>query len=190
MQPNPMNGAAEDKMSMGLPTSPPAKPKRPGEDLFGLLVLMGSLFLLWTAYTISGFDSLSSPGAFPMAVALVMVLSSAYVCWDNIRRNRAKVGIDRTPLLSKTAMAFLALIVAYGALLEALGFLLSSFLFLVAGMALLRAGSLPRILALVVACLVVIYVLFRLTFQVVLPEGIIPETAILSALSDMFAGAK
>lgn len=190
MQPNPMSGGGEDKMSVATPTSPSVKPKRPGEDIFGLLVLMGSLFLLWTAYQISGFSSLSSPGSFPMAVALVMVLASAHTCWDNIRRNRAKVGIDRTPLLSKTAFVFLLMIIAYGALLEPLGFLLSSFLFLIGGMTLLRAGSLPKILGLVVLCLVVIYVLFRLTFQVVLPQGIVPEAAIISAISDLFAGAK
>jgi hypothetical protein len=41
-----------------------------------------------------------------------------------------------------------------------------------------------------VASLIVIYVIFRLLFQVVLPEGIVPEREIMSAIGNMFGGAE
>ena len=41
--------------------------KRPGEDAFGILMLALGLVLVWQSHAISGFESLSSPGAFPMA---------------------------------------------------------------------------------------------------------------------------
>ena len=36
--------------------------RRPGEAIFSIILAAFSAFLLWTAYGISGFDALSSPG--------------------------------------------------------------------------------------------------------------------------------
>ena len=74
--------------------------------------------------------------------------------------------------------------IVYALLLSPLGFLPASFLFLFAGMRLLypRGGWLRSgIIAL--GALIVIYVIFRLVFQVILPEGIVPEREILSGFS-------
>ncbi len=47
----------------------------PGEITFTVILLLISLFMLWTAYGISGLESLSSAGAFPMVATAVMVLT-------------------------------------------------------------------------------------------------------------------
>jgi putative tricarboxylic transport membrane protein len=48
----------------------------PGELTFALLLIGLSLFLLWQAYGISGFESLTSAGAFPMVAAAVMLVTA------------------------------------------------------------------------------------------------------------------
>lgn len=161
--------------------------KRPGEDIFGLATLAVSIALLWQSYEISGFSALSSPGSFPMAASAAMVLGSLLVVRENVRRNSAGAGsgVERTPLFTLTG-----LIVVYALLLEPVGFLLSSFLFLMAGMLLLYRGGIVKTLGIVLLTLVLIYVVFRLVFQVVLPEGIIPERQIMAAIGSFFGGAR
>lgn len=165
------------------------KPKVPGEDLFGLIVLVVSIALFWQSYKISGFEALSSPGAFPMAASAVMIFGSILIVIDNIRRNKAGAEVDRSVrVISKMVVLFLALIVAYALLLEPLGFLIASLLFLVAGMTLLYNGGFKKSLVIAVLVLALIYIVFRLVFQVVLPTGIIPEAQIMAAISDLFGG--
>lgn len=164
--------------------------KRPGEDIFGLATLAVSIALLWQSYEISGFTALSSPGSFPMAASAAMVLGSILVVRENVRRNRAGAGVERTPLFTLTGLVFAGLIVVYALLLEPVGFLLSSFLFLTAGMLLLYRGGIVKTLGIVLLTLVLIYVVFRLVFQVVLPEGIIPERQIMAAIGSFFGGAR
>ena len=53
--------------------------RRPGEGVFTLVLAAISLFLLWSAYGISGFEALSSPGALPMATAATMVVTALII---------------------------------------------------------------------------------------------------------------
>ena len=59
-----------------------------GEIAFNAVLFIVSLVLLWSAYAIAGFESLSSPGALPMAVALAMVVSSGLVLLDGWRHTQ------------------------------------------------------------------------------------------------------
>jgi hypothetical protein len=52
------------------------KTRLPGELTFTVLLLLGSLFLLYQAYGISGFESITSAGMFPMLSALVMAFTA------------------------------------------------------------------------------------------------------------------
>lgn len=61
--------------------------RRPGELGFAVFLTLASFFLLFTAYGISGFKALSSPGSVPMATTLVMAVSALIV---TIRRPRLK----------------------------------------------------------------------------------------------------
>jgi putative tricarboxylic transport membrane protein len=151
--------------------------KHRGEEALSLIVLVVSVLLLWKSYTIAGFSALSSPGAFPMAASAVMVLGALIVVIGNARR-RGRLSGEK--VLPGTLVLFTGLVVAYAVALVPLGFLLASFLFLVLGMKLLYHASWARCLAITLGALVVVYVVFRLLFQVVLPEGIVPEGEILS----------
>lgn len=51
-------------------------------------------FLFWQAYQISGFEALSSPGAFPLAAAGIMVISSCVVVVKNARRQSPSQVVD------------------------------------------------------------------------------------------------
>jgi hypothetical protein len=152
--------------------------KRRGEDVFGLIMVVFSVGLFWQAHAIAGFSALSSPGAFPMAAAAMMVIGSLIVAYGNLKNTAAR---DDTPILPATVAIFTGLVIAYALLLSPLGFLPSSFLFLFAGMRLLypRGGWL-RSGVIALGALVAIYVIFRLVFQVILPEGVVPEREILS----------
>lgn len=158
--------------------------KRRGEDLFGLIMVVISVGLFWQAYQIAGFSALSSPGAFPMAAAAMMVVGALTVAYGNLRNTAQR---DDTPILPVTVAIFTAMVIVYALLLSPLGFLPASFLFLFAGIRLLhpRGGWLHSgIIAF--GALVLIYVIFRLVFQVILPEGIVPEREIISGIGSAF----
>lgn len=76
--------------SQGQPHSPADRPapapRRPGELLFTGAMALGSALLLWNAYGIAGFEALSSPGAVPMAVTAVMLLSAAVIFLQALRK--------------------------------------------------------------------------------------------------------
>ncbi len=77
---------------------------------------------------------------------------------------------------------------AYAALLGPLGFLPASFLFLFAAIQFLWRRNPGLTLLMAVAALAVAYAVFRLVFQVVLPEGIVPEREIMAWVENLFAG--
>lgn len=156
----------------------PSPRRLPGELIFTLLLAVGSLFLLWQAYGISKFESLTSAGAFPMVTTVVMVLAALKVFWKTRRTPAAEPLPGDSPgqqfvraLTPLALVTFTAAIVVYMLLLELLGFVVSSYLFLLCSMALL--GSRRWVLNAVVAavCLGAVYVVFQTIFSVVLPKG-------------------
>lgn len=157
--------------------------KRLGEDLFGLMFLVFSAGMLWQSYSIAGFSALSSPGAFPMAVSAVMLVASLIVIAGNLRRGR---GLDGEPILPSKVALFIGLVAAYAIALGPLGFLPASLLFLFAGMKFLYRGGWIASAIIAVGSLIVIYVVFRLVFQVVLPEGIVPEREWMATIGNFF----
>lgn len=170
--------------------------KRPGEDAFGILVLLISLVLAWQSYEISGFAALSSPGAFPMAASAAMVLGSLIVVIGNIRRNRAtpkpageKARANPAGVAPSVIVVFAAFVAGYAALLDTLGFLPASFLFLFAAIQFLHRRSVAFSVGVALLSLALIYALFRLVFTVVLPEGIVPEREILAWIERLLASA-
>ncbi len=161
--------------------------KKPGEDIFALILLVLSVGLFWQAYQIAGFSALSSPGAFPMAASAVMVVAAVIVVLGNRHHGRDESGDS---ILPKVVVIFVGLMLAYAVLLSPLGFLPSSFLFLFFGMRLLYRRGWLAAFGLSLVSLIVVYVIFRLVFQVVLPEGVVPERDILSSVSHMFGSGE
>lgn len=151
--------------------------RRPGELVFAFLLIVFSLAALWQAYGISGFSGLTSAGVFPMLAAGTMVLAALFILVKTAARSRP----DRTPgpeplrfyreVVPPLHLAVMALVLVYLLAIPWLGFTASSGLFLFAAFALLWRRSLLVSLLLTAASLAAIYVVFRLVFQVVLPQG-------------------
>jgi putative tricarboxylic transport membrane protein len=162
--------------------------KQPGETVFGFLMLAMSLFLLWTAYGIAGLSSLSSPGAFPLAASAVMVLASAVTVVKNARLPAEQGGAFFTQVMPTIVGVFCGLVAVFAVLMESAGFLVSAFIFLLSSIWFLHRRGPLRALLLTLLSITVVYVVFRLIFQVVLPEGIVPEREILAAIGNLFRG--
>ena len=149
---------------------------RPGENLFIYLLLAFSLFILIMAYFISGFSSVSSPGAFPMAAGLVMVISAILVLIGHRKLEKPDVEnfADEMKLAVKNIfpkefVIYTGIIIAYMIAIQPLHFLPSSFIFLVVSMIVLRGSSLVKSLLISAGTLACIYVIFQYFFRVIMP---------------------
>ncbi len=162
--------------------------RRPGELAFSLLMLAASLWLLRSAHGISGFESLSSAGAVPMAATAVMAAASAIVALRAARLPRAADETLGRDILPGVALAFVALLIGYGLLLEPLGFLPTSALFLIAGVRILGRRGWGWTLAVSLGSLALIWLLFRVVFSVLMPAGIVPEAEFIQIFRDLLNG--
>jgi putative tricarboxylic transport membrane protein len=149
---------------------------REGENFFGWLLLVFSVVVLILAYRISGFKSVSSPGAFPMFAAGVMVLAMIGVLRGNRRMEnpatkglKAELAVAAKSNFPKVVLIFIAIIIAYMLLLQPLTFLPSSFAFLFFSIWYLRGSSLLKAFLFSLLTLAGIYVIFHTAFKVVLP---------------------
>ncbi len=159
---------------------------KPGESLFGFLMVILSGFLFWQAYNISGFESLSSPGALPLAATALMVITSCVSCVQNLRLPAEVQGHFFKEILPPVVAVMIAIIFLFAVILNTLGFILTALAFLFLTIKFLHRSGTVRTLLLSAMILVLVYVVFRLVFKVVLPEGIIPEREIMAALADLF----
>lgn len=150
----------------------------PGELVFSLLLVVFSAFMLWQAYAISKFESLTSAGAFPMFATFVLVVTGLMIAGQTARA-RPLPGDAGESLLQQfvrritpaVLVLFVVAIAAYMWLLERLGFVVSSYLFLVLSMGLLGSRRLVLNLGVSALSLACIYVIFQTAFSVVLPYG-------------------
>lgn len=152
-------------------------PRLAGELTFMALLVLVSVFLLWTSYQISSFDSLAAPGSFPMVCAGAMLVTGLI---NLVKTARARLNLENgetwlqqfgrkvTPL---QLIAFSTLIFLYMLGMEYIGFLLASYIFLAASMYLLGSRRIGLNLVISLLVLVAIFVVFRTAFSVVLPAG-------------------
>ncbi len=163
-------------------------PKKPGETVFGFLMLGLSLFLFWQAWEIAGFSSLSSPGALPLAASGLMVVSSVIALVNDFRRDIEDHQIEHffEQILPLSVALMIAVIFLFAIMLETVGFIITAFVFLVASIQMLHRRSVKTTLLVSSVSLVLVYLVFRIIFVVVLPEGVIPEREMLSAIEAWF----
>lgn len=166
------------------------KERRPGELLFALFILLGSLALLWNAYGISGFQSLSGAGSVPMATTAVMVVTALIVTLRTMRRPLVAGESIRADILPPTVIVFIAFLICYGLLLNPIGFLPTSALFLIAAVKLLSRRGWGFTLLVSLGSLLLIWLVFRIVFSVLIPAGIVPEAEIIQFFRNLVAGAK
>lgn len=160
--------------------------------MFAGMMLTISILLFWQAYRISGFSAKSSPGAFPMAATAIMIFASLATLFKTLRLPAKESGFEAVnrAILPNLVIVFAALIAGYGLVIESLGFVLSSLAFLYLGILLLhKRGPVPAIIYSFLS-IILVYIVFRLVFQVVLPEGILPERRFLAYIGDLLAGLR
>jgi len=148
-------------------------PLRSGELFFAALITGFSAIALWQAWEISGFTGLSTPGIFPMLAAGTMLVSGCFIVGDALSR-RAVTRRAEDPgarILTGRLVIMFALVAAYVFAMPYAGFMVSSAVFLFVAFAFLWRKNLLISLVLTAGTLAVIYVVFRVLFQVVLPRG-------------------
>lgn len=151
--------------------------RRPGELVFVAILLIFSILALVQACGISGFSEISGAGVFPMLASAMMILSGLIILRTTLRKTspEAAGSTAASHFFEKVApirfVVVVAMIIAYVAAMPGAGFVVSSLGFLFAMFAYLwrRSWLISAVLAL--ASLGLIYVIFRLGFQVVLPLG-------------------
>lgn len=147
---------------------------RPGERLFALSLVLFAGFVFSESFGISGFRGLTTGGVMPMIASGVMVVTSITIFAETLRKPReTAVGLRGliAYLFPLNVVLFTLLVACYGALIPLIGFLAASgALLFVAIWALWRRGPI-RALAVSLASIAAIYLLFRVVFQVVLPIG-------------------
>lgn len=159
----------------------PSAQARHGEQIFVAVLIIFSAAALWQAYLIAGFTKWSSPGAFPMLAAATM-LASGIAILRNARHQRPRQEpepeetSESTPYqaLPVRVVVVALLLILYVLAMPSLGFLLDSWLFLFACIAYLWNRSLWLALLISVVSLLAIHVVFRILFQVILPQGTLP----------------
>lgn len=162
--------------------------KRPGETVFAVMMVLASLGLLWNAYGIAGFQSLSSPGAIPMATTFVMVVVALVVLVRTLGLAPVEGESFTRDILPGTVLLFVLLLVCYGALLEPLGFLPTSALFLVAAIKVLWRRNWLVTLGVSAFSLLMIWLIFRIIFTVLMPEGVVPEAELIQFFRNLVVG--
>lgn len=151
-------------------------PRLPGELTFMVLAVALSAFMLWAAYGISQFESISSPGVFPMLCAALLLITGLM---SLIKTAKARLQLEGETffqhfvrkLAPLQLVLFTVLIVAYALTLEILGFLLGSYLFLLLSMQVLGSKRIGLNLLVSAVVLAAIFVVFQTAFSVVLPAG-------------------
>ncbi len=150
-----------------------SKPRRPGELAFVALLLIFSVLALVQAYGISQFSELSGAGVFPMLAAGTMIVSGLVILRATLKKTAVAAPVKQF-IAEVSPLRFVivvAAIVAYLVAMPSAGFVLSSlgFLFVMFAYLWRRSWFVSAIVA--AASLALIYVIFRLGFQVVLPIG-------------------
>lgn len=146
-----------------------------GERTFCVLLLIFSITVLYQAYLIAGFSSVSSPGAFPLGISVVLLLSSIRVLFELRGKDTHGEGwLASAKRFShehfpRHIVVFTLLAVAYLAAIQWASFYASTFVFLMLSIVYLRRGKVLSALFASSLSVLAIYLLFTLAFSVYLP---------------------
>ncbi|MDC0609420.1 tripartite tricarboxylate transporter TctB family protein [Vibrio sp.] len=145
----------------------------PGELVFNGILVLVSMFLVYQSYQISGIGKLSSPGFFPLVASFVMLLSSLSTFWTTLRVKAPSHSLESffERILPKNILIMLASVLFFVLCLDTLGFISAAFLFLFFTFTVFYRRGWVISLVLSVITLTVVFVIFRMVFLVVLPEG-------------------
>ncbi|WGW05979.1 tripartite tricarboxylate transporter TctB family protein [Tropicibacter oceani] len=162
--------------------------RRPGELAFAVFLALASLFLLYSAYGISGFQALSAPGSVPMATTLVMVVSALIIALRTARLPKVMTETLAKDILPVMVVVFIGFLILFGLALKPLGFVPTAALFLIVAIKLLARRGWGYTLCVALGSLVVIWIVFRVVFTVLLPAGIVPEAEFIQLFRTLLSG--
>ncbi|PTV96648.1 tripartite tricarboxylate transporter TctB family protein [Rhodobacter aestuarii] len=159
----------------------------PGERIFSVLMVAVSLFLFYTATQISGLSGLAEPGSFPMFATGMMVITSTIITFKTLRLPHSDVHGWKSVFPGLVILTII-LMGFYALALQPVGFLPTSFVFLTIANWVMARGNPLRAALTSALSLVLVYVVFRLVFSVLMPEGIVPEREILAYIGSILNG--
>ncbi|MDO5091120.1 MAG: tripartite tricarboxylate transporter TctB family protein [Cardiobacteriaceae bacterium] len=140
-----------------------SKVQRNAARLFLAALVVLAVVATVEAWRIEGLPGWSSPGAFPLMLSAMLLLSLAQV-W----REGMTGGVRLAPLAWR-GVVFVALVAGFVALLPHAGFALAGFVFLVSAITFLQRGRLPQAIVVAAVATALIYGLFVGVFKVSLP---------------------
>ena len=146
--------------------------RKPGELTFSIILLAFSITALYFSTQISGVSSISAPGTLPIIASVILLLSSLIntrQIWTLPVDPETNFFSLLTPLI---LLNFLLLGLSYVVLLNWFGFLIASFLYLFTSILYLHRRGWLLAFFVSLNSLAIIYVVFRLIFKVILPEGV------------------
>jgi uncharacterized membrane protein len=145
--------------------------KRPGEGIFLAVLLLGLARLLPEALKLPGIfqGQWAGPGSVAQLLLLALMALAGGLLVAAIRVGSQSLTLTARYLFSRDAVLLLACVIGYTVALVPLGFELATLGFLVAAMYLLEPVRMLRKVALAVATVGIIYVIFAMLFEVVLP---------------------
>jgi len=162
--------------------------RRPGELAFAAFLTVASLFLLYSAYGISGFEALSGAGSVPMATTLVIAVSALIVTVRTFRQPQTETKTLSRDILPGMVILFIAFPVLFGLLLRPLGFVPNAAVFLIIAIKVLARKGWGYTLAVALGSLVAIWIIFRVVFTVLLPAGILSEAEFIQFFRTLLSG--
>ena len=151
-----------------------SKNLRPGEKVFSVILIIFSAILFFESYKISGFSGLTTSGAMPMFASTLMLISSIFIFLETLKKDsKNKFNLLKVTqyLLPKQLIFFVSLVLIYVLAIPYFGFTLSSGTFLIISILNLWNKGILWSLGVSVFSIAVIYFLFRIVFQVILPLG-------------------
>lgn len=142
-----------------------------------------SLAVIYFSTQIYAFGQPSSPATIPFACGLAMFASSVFLMLRSA--DSPKSGSVR-PLSARGAF-FAALSMIYVGVLDTIGFVIATSVFLFASFIALGRRRTTGAAAYALLSVAVIYLLFRIFFLVLLPEGVLPERRLIASLQRLFS---
>lgn len=148
-----------------------------GEIGLSTILILFSSFAIYESYRISEVDlTISSPGAFPMFISILLLIFSIWIFVEDYRSNRQKKQriLDKISsigrlILPKKIFQTIIFLAIYALVLDKIGFVISTLMFLWISISFLAKENFLKNLGISILIVVSIVLIFNTIFNVVLP---------------------
>lgn len=147
---------------------------------FNLILALISVFFFYQSFHITDDGSLGSSASIPIMACGMMLLSSLITLFKSFKLD----SLNKT-IIPRTVYFVLISILVYSIAIEVIGFIITSFIFIAVLIFFINKSAATRSIFLSFMVVVITYLVFRIIFKVMLPEGVIPEREILFYLKSV-----